>query len=641
MKYEFKPIGEMFNKYKIINVPYYQRDYVWGTKNSGRNLYKFIDDIFSQYKNNPESDYFIGTLAFCSERTNDVIDGQQRITSVVLILSLLAKLKCSQEVKDKHDAFLMKNGDFIIQESDYLTEELKFNLGIQSNFSYAKYNVHIDKTVEKITFQINQDWSGYNENWYDSLYEYILAHVKFIWLEYTNIGDSLKYFLNINSLSIQLTQSDIFYSILSQSLRISNNSRSIFTIKQKISKLAEYKGLEKDVEGYKAYDQGAKKGIDNIIYMFLNAYYQKDNNIMLLNETGIGKWLSFYRNDVFQGQLKAKDFTENFIQYLDDLDSILKYFTNNSSIGLTHSSSIYTSWIMLQYENYFDLLKMLTELFRVRHNYFDTGNNLYLNGSKNIDVNELQEIAKRLNLTLILNYIRNSNKRLDGFIMNITLNQGNYKRTIQDIKDDMSYDYIFNLNYNDGKALSNLKIKDESRQIKFIFALQESLLNSSLKGEKDFNDYLEDILLSNKFTIEHLYSIKEYKDSNRLSKWREKGMFTDEASFDTERFSFENLSLLDNSNNSSANDEEITEKLNVYKNARKICNSEYELLIMSLVEYSEFYNNPQIASLDLPNRAIKNITLNTWEKSENNRDFNTRLLELAVDNISNKWHVYL
>ena len=86
MKYEFKPIGEMFNKYKIINVPYYQRDYVWGTKNSGRNLYKFIDDIFSQYKNNPESDYFIGTLAFCSERTNDVIDGQQRITSVVLIL---------------------------------------------------------------------------------------------------------------------------------------------------------------------------------------------------------------------------------------------------------------------------------------------------------------------------------------------------------------------------------------------------------------------------------------------------------------------------------------------------------------------------------------------------------------------------
>ncbi|MGP1414159.1 MAG: hypothetical protein ACTTID_04080 [Bacillales bacterium] len=379
-----------------------------------------------------------------------------------------------------------------------------------------------------------------------------------------------------------------------------------------------------------------KKGIDNIIYIFLNAYYQKDNNIMFLNETGIGKWLSFYRNDVFQDQLKAKDFIENFIQYLYDLEFILNNFTNDSSIGLSHSSSLYSSWIMLQYKNYFDLIKMLTELFRVRHNYFENGSNLYLDGSKTIDVNELQEIAKRLNLTLILNYIRNSNKRLDGFITNITLDKCIYKRTIQDLKDDISYDYIFNLNYNDGKNLSNLKIKDESRQIKFIFALQESLLNSSLNRYKDFNDYLEDILLSNKFTIEHLYSVKEYRDSNRLSNWRNKGMFTDEASFDTERFSFENLSLLDNSSNSSANDYEITDKLNIYKNARKVCNSEYEFLIMSLVDYSEFYNNPQIKSLGLPNRAIKNITLNTWEKSKNNRDFNTRLLELAVDNISNK-----
>lgn len=143
-------------------------------------------------------------------------------------------------------------------------------------------------------------------------------------------------------------------------------------------------------------------------------------------------------------------------------------------------------------------------------------------------------------------------------------------------------------------------------------------------------------MLSNKFTIEHLYSIKEYKDNNRLSKWREKGMFSDETSFDTERFSFENLSLLDSSNNSAANDDEITEKLRIYQNAKKICNSEYEFLIMSLVDYSEFYSNPKIMALGLTKRAIENITLNTLEKSSNNRDFNTKLLELAVNEISNK-----
>lgn len=46
MIHEFLSVEEVLNKYKVIYVPYYQRNYVWGQKNDGRNLYKFIDDIF-------------------------------------------------------------------------------------------------------------------------------------------------------------------------------------------------------------------------------------------------------------------------------------------------------------------------------------------------------------------------------------------------------------------------------------------------------------------------------------------------------------------------------------------------------------------------------------------------------------------
>ena len=119
MEYKFINIGEIFNKYKIINVPYYQRDYVWGNKNLGKNLYKFIDDIFTQYSIDASKDYFIGTLAFCSDMVNDVIDGQQRITSIILILSILANTKCSEKIKSKHFDLIMPNGEngkFIIEE---------------------------------------------------------------------------------------------------------------------------------------------------------------------------------------------------------------------------------------------------------------------------------------------------------------------------------------------------------------------------------------------------------------------------------------------------------------------------------------------------------------------------------------------
>lgn len=637
MKHEFINVRKIFDKYKVINVPYYQRDYVWGSKNNGRNLYKFIDDIFTQYDSNPSTEYFIGTLAFCSEKVNDVIDGQQRITSLILVLSILAKEKCSDEIINANRLLLEPNNEFVINEPFYLTQELKFNLGLENNYNGQDYNVDISKTIDRIKSQINNGWGNYGRSWYDGLYNYILDKVMLISLEYNNISESLKYFLNINSLSIQLTQSDIFFSILSQSLRIAKSEYTIFSIKNKIFEIGQYVGLDKDIEGYKCYEkEKITKGADNIIYIFLNAFYKNDNNILELNETGIGKWMSFYKNEVFNDSLEASKFINKFISYINDFENIYSYFSNREG-NLDKKSSICTSWILLQYEKYSDILKMMTELFKVRHNYIDDSFNLYDN-NKHISYEKLNEIAKRLNLTLVWNYIRSSNKRLDGFISNISLNNNEkYKISLDDIINNISLDSIFNLSYNDKKGTSNIKINDESRIIKVIFLLQEAFLNHIVKTEKDINEYLENILFG-KFTIEHIYSVNEYKDKSRLSNWQtKKNKFSDDAEFDVERCKFENLSLLNDSTNSSAGSDDINSKIKKYKEARKICNSEWEYLILSFVNDSEFYNNEAICRLNLPNRTFINIEQNTWEhQKDNNRKFNKQLLKLALEEIVRK-----
>lgn len=637
MKHSFINVKEIFDSYKIINVPYYQREYVWGQKNDGRNLYKFIDDIFTQYNTNPTSEYFIGTLAFCSAKVNDVIDGQQRITSLVLIMSILADLKCSEEVKKLNSELINPDGKFFIQEEYYLTEELKYNLGFENKFNTQQYNVNLSKTIDRIKSQIIHAWDGYQESWYDGLYYYILDKVMLISLEYSNISESLKYFLNINSLSIQLTQSDIFFSILSQAIRISDSTLSIFKIKQRISELGKLLGINKEIEEYKAYDQDSDKGTDNIIYIFLNSYYQKDNNILFLNETGIGKWMSFYKNEVFNDPIKAQEFTNKFVEYLDDFEYIYKHLAN-MNVDLDTNSSIYLSWILLQYENYFDILKALIIMFKTRHNYIDSSSNIYIDGTKNISDIELNEICKRLNFTLIWNYVRSSNKRLDGFTTNISIDEnGNYKKDVDDIIGDINLLDIFNLNYNDKKAVSNVKIKDESRIIKVIMGIQEAYLNNVANSNKSFNEYLKDILYANAFTIEHLYSIKEWEDQSRLTNWRDKkNKFFNDFDFDTERFKFENLSLLDAQSNASAGSDEITNKLLKYKLARKVCGSEWEYLIQSLVIDSEFYQNENIQKLNLPNRALTSIDQNTWKLSSNNREFNVQLLKLALNSLANK-----
>lgn len=636
MEHSFRTIQEILNRYKIINIPYYQREYVWGNNNQGRNLYKLIDDVFNAYKENTSSTYFIGTLAFCSEKVNDVIDGQQRITSIILLLSVLSKLKCSDKIYQQNEKLLFPYSDdkFVIQEESYLTEEIKHELGYKNNFDTHGYKKDISKTIDRITKQIQTGWDGYTKEWYDGLYNYILNSVNFISLEYTNIGESLKYFLNINSLSIQLTQSDIFYSILSQALRITRNVNTIFSIKTRIYKLSEMKGLSQPIEGYKSYDKDGDKAVDNIIYIFLNAYYQKDKNIGSLNDVGIGKWISFYRNDVFNDQIIAKEFVDNFLAYLNDFEYISKKF-NNFNGDLKSDTSIYMSWILLQYEGYFDFLKMLVDLFRTRHNYNKDSNNLYSQNSTVIEDDKLEDISKRLNLTLLWNYIRASNKRLDSFITNISVDErGNYKKSIDDIKTDISLDDMFILNFRDKNNVSNAKIPDQSRIIKVLFAFQEAFLNYTAKPERKFNEFLQNLLDSDNFSIEHLYSVKEWKDQNRLNKWRQKGYFTTDAEFDTARFKFENLSLLDKSTNSSAGDDEIYDKLTKYRNARKVCGSDWEYLIQSLVENSEYYNNQNIQKLNLPKRTLEDIDQNTWKSSENNRAFNEKLMKMVIDYVS-------
>ncbi len=125
---------------------------------------------------------------------------------------------------------------------------------------------------------------------------------------------------------------------------------------------------------------------------------------------------------------------------------------------------------------------------------------------------------------------------------------------------------------------------------------------------KTTGEYLWNILSPNAFSVEHIYSINEYKNPTRLNNWQtKKGMFTTDIDFDTKRFDFESLSLLDVPINSSAGDDEILDKLLKYKSARKIFGSKLEYLIQSLVDDSEFYRNADIQSLNLPNRKIQDI----------------------------------
>lgn len=95
-----KTINTLFEGRKIFKIPEYQRAYAWQEKQ----LNDFIDDFKNQ---SIDKDYFFGTVLFQEAGKRgaydiiEIVDGQQRITTLIIFMSCLLKLiEINQEVWD-------------------------------------------------------------------------------------------------------------------------------------------------------------------------------------------------------------------------------------------------------------------------------------------------------------------------------------------------------------------------------------------------------------------------------------------------------------------------------------------------------------------------------------------------------------
>jgi len=74
-------------------IPEYQRPYVW----TPDNVNDLLEDLWFAYENNPENEYFVGSLVLrkiVESKFNEyeVLDGQQRLTTFALIFSVLKNI---------------------------------------------------------------------------------------------------------------------------------------------------------------------------------------------------------------------------------------------------------------------------------------------------------------------------------------------------------------------------------------------------------------------------------------------------------------------------------------------------------------------------------------------------------------------
>ena len=308
-------------------VPDYQREYVWIEEHVNR----LLEDINEQIdaSSSPSSEYFIGTVLVsptAEKQHFDVIDGQQRLTTIFLILCALRVLSKDTEHGEQINGLIT-------------TRYTNYQGNVKTNFKLEPRYENAGKVIEKIV-QENDDppavKAGIQNSGiliygsvknildaYDVIYRFLtdnyddetklkkywghLANnVVFIQIS-TEVSNALKIFETINERGVGLNPMDLLKNLLFTQVDLAEFSR----LKDEWKKVTNH--LEKNEE----------KPLRFLRY-FLMANYEikNDRNDATLREDEIYDWLSKKENAGLTGYQKdpfefVRQITRNVERYID------------------------------------------------------------------------------------------------------------------------------------------------------------------------------------------------------------------------------------------------------------------------------------------------------------------------------------
>lgn len=137
---ERSDLFEFISKCRKLKVPYFQREYTWDKKQ----IRQLIDDVSKSQSEN----YYIGTIVISHKNGEHyIIDGQQRISTLILILNQL-----------------LSDHDFI--DENNFKDKIKFK-SFLDNFSFESMNIrdgnHLDEIIHRKN-DLNQKDNKYYDN---------------------------------------------------------------------------------------------------------------------------------------------------------------------------------------------------------------------------------------------------------------------------------------------------------------------------------------------------------------------------------------------------------------------------------------------------------------------------------------------
>ncbi|MGL2498526.1 DUF262 domain-containing protein [Helicobacter pylori] len=198
-------------------IPIYQRPYQW----TEENCEKLLDDLFFNYEDDRESDYFCGSLVLIlisedskKARTYDIVDGQQRLSTFILLAKVLAALYSERLTEES---------------KDYLQESLITKYGKKDRLNFNAMGFNSKKDFQYALTSFNDVPISNNKNNYlknaiclknylkkkeiediNDFIEWLYFKVVFITITCPDADKALRIFNVLNARGLALNATDIF-----------------------------------------------------------------------------------------------------------------------------------------------------------------------------------------------------------------------------------------------------------------------------------------------------------------------------------------------------------------------------------------------------------------------------------------------
>lgn len=230
-----KIIMEVFDMW--YKIPSYQRPYVWDTEQ----VTALLEDTYSAYQSRPTSEYFLGSMVLkinyiketnLSYDEHEILDGQQRLTTLFLIMAVIRDLSVNPVIKD-----VCKK--FIFQEENPFTNlparlRIIFDIRDKVKTFVDKHIKPDDSTADNKIFQDlvddkNEDVSirhmanalltiknflkGLEQADFENYFAFLNKKVLLIYVATEDLSNAFQLFTVLNDRGVRLRNSDILKSM--------------------------------------------------------------------------------------------------------------------------------------------------------------------------------------------------------------------------------------------------------------------------------------------------------------------------------------------------------------------------------------------------------------------------------------------